>query len=375
MARRGRGEGTIRRRADGRWEAQIVLGSEHRRSIYGKTRLEVTRKLAAAQRDYEQGLPVVDQRQTVEQFLSSWLETRRAELAEGTWRRYEQCARLHINPQVGRTKLAQLTPQAVQQLYAMVLAHGRCSTTARHVHAVLHRALESAVRLGLVTRNVADMVDAPRKRRVAIHPLTREQARQLLATAANDRLAAVFVVALATGMRIGEMLALRWRDVDLARGSLSVTATLAWSTGKPTGKPVWAEPKTQRSRRRIALSAPVVEALRQHRTRQQVERLAAGPAWQEYGSVFCDEVGIPLNDGHVRRRHWRLLKAAGLPRVRFHDLRHTCATLLLSQRINPKVVSEMLGHSTVSITLDIYSHVLPDMQEDAASALATALGW
>lgn len=374
MARRGQGEGSIFRRSNGRWAAEITLEGGQRKTFYGKTRQEVATKLSAAQRHLDQGLPLVAERQTVEQFLASWLETRRAELVVETWRRYEQCVRLHINPQVGHVKLARLTPQQIQHVYARCLAEGLSTTTTRHVHAVLHRALESAVRLGLVARNVADMVDAPRKQRVEIHPLTREESRQLLATAEGDRLETLFVLALATGMRQGELLALRWRDIDLERGRLSVMATLK----RREGRAVWAQTKTKQSRRQISLAPPVVEALRQHRHRQRIERLAAGAAWQEWedlGLVFVDEIGMPLTDWHIRNRLWRLLRQASAPRVRFHDLRHTCATLLLSQGVNPKIVSEMLGHSSVAITLDIYSHVLPDMQQDAAAALALALGW
>jgi integrase len=377
MARRGQGEGSIFRRSDGRWTGQITLEGGLRKTFYGKTRQEVATKLSAALRQIDQGLPLVAERQTVEQFLASWLETRRAELVVESWRRYEQCARLHITPHVGKIKLARLTAQHVQHVYAACLAEGLSTTTTRHVHAVLHRALESAVRLGLVARNVADMVDAPRKRRVEIHPLTREEARQLLRVAAGDRLEALYTLALATGMRQGELLALRWRDLDLLdgeHGRLSVVATLK----RREGRAVWAQTKTKQSRRQISLAPPVVEALRQHRHRQRIERVAAGVAWQEWeglGLVFVDEIGMPLTDWHIRNRLWRLLREAAAPRVRFHDLRHTCATLLLSQGINPKIVSEMLGHSSVAITLDIYSHVLPDMQHDAATALAVALGW
>lgn len=373
--RRGHNEGTIKKRSDGRWEAQVMLPDGRRKSFYGKTRQEVNSKRIAALRDLEQGLPIADERQTVETFLSAWLETMRPpRLVEETWKRYRECVTLHIVPAVGRLRLAHLSAQRVQQLYAECLAKGLSSTSVRQIHAVLHRALESAVRLGIVPRNVSDLVDAPKRRPVEIHPLTREQARAYLAAAAaaDDRLEALFTLALATGMRQGELLGLRWRDVDLDRGTLQVVATLK----RRQGSYVWAPPKSARSRRQIALAPHVADLLRRHRTRQLRERLAVGAdAWAENDLVFADEAGGPLSHDAVRRRHWHWCRAADVPRIRFHDLRHTCATLLLGSRVNPKVVSEMLGHATVSITLDIYSHVLPDMQQDAAAAIAAALGW
>lgn len=369
----------MRQRSDGRWEARITLDDGTTRSFYAKTRVEAARKLAAAQRDREAGLPIVEVRQTVATYLASWLETvRPPRLVEETWQRYRECVELHIVPAIGRTSLAKLAPLQVQQLYATCAGKGLSSTTVKHVHAVLHRALESAVRLGLVQRNVSDMVEKPKKARPEIHPLTREQARAYLDAAASDRMEVFFILALATAMRQGELLALRWRDVELAPrppaggGTISVNHTLKWRDGVA----VWEPPKTASSRRLIAIAPPVVEALRRQKQQQRLERLAAGPAWVEHDLVFADEIGGPLKGDFLRHKHNRILNAAQIaPRIRPHDLRHTCATLLLAQGVNPKVVSAMLGHSSVAITLDIYSHVLPHMLDDAAAAIATALGW
>ena len=385
VSRRGNNEGTLRKRdvknavgevVGSRWEARWFTSNGQQRSLYGKTRKEAAQKLAAAQRDKEQGVPPVEGRQTVEQFLTGWLETMRPPtLVVETWERYAHDVRDNLCPQIGRVRLSQLTAQQVQMVYAKLSAPVLSSTSVLHAHHVLHRALESALRLGLVQRNVTNMVERPRKRQTDIHPLSREQARAYLDAAANDRLAALFTLALSTGMRLGEMLALRWADVDLAAtpAVVRVNTTLKWREGVF----VLAAPKTKSSRRQIALTAHVADVLRRHQRAQRVERLAAGPAWEggKWGLIFCDEIGRPLMDGHVRLKHWRICKLAGVPRIRPHDLRHTAATLLLGQRVNPKVVSEMLGHSSVGITLDIYSHVLPDMQHDAAAAMAVALGW
>jgi integrase len=270
-----------------------------------------------------------------------------------------------------------LAPQHVQKLYAALLESVLSGTTVNHLHGSPHKALDAAVRLGLVARNVTELVDAPRMAHHEIHPLTREQARALLDAASweiyGERLETLFVLAIATGMRQGELLALHWQDVDLDGASLAVR----WNVRHRQQVFSFRQPKTRKSRRRISLAQPTVESLRAHRKRQLAERLRAGTAWE--GSawddlVFSTEIGTPLSAGGAPRSTLtRLLKRASLPVVRFHDLRHTCATLALSANVNPKVVSEMLGHATVAITLDIYSHVLPDMQQDAVVTLAAIL--
>lgn len=377
--KRGHNEGSIYQRADGRWCCQVSQANGKRRYLYGKTRREVAQQLSRVQREQQEGLPSGDARQTLGAYLLEWLEgIRPPELAESTWKRYDEIVRLYLIPDLGLVKLTRLQPQQVQQFYSdLQRERGLSSTTAHHTHAVLHRALEVAMRYGLVARNVCDLVKAPRMREHSIHPLSREEARLYLEVVSEHRLAALYTLAVATGMRQGELLALHWRDVDLEHGDhgeggrLSVTSNLYVHDRVA----VFKAPKTKGSRRQIAFSAQMAEVLRAHRQRQRLERLSAGPSWSEHDLVFATEVGLPLHPGTVYHQHRRFLVAAGLPVIRFHDLRHTAATLLLAQRVNPKVVSEMLGHASVSITLDIYSHVLPDMQEDAAAAMAKALGW
>lgn len=369
--KRGNSEGSITRRSDGLWEARVTLDGGKRKSFYAKTRQEAARKLNEALRDRDSGLPVVGGKQTVEQYLTSWLAATKATIRPTTFARYEQFVRVHIVPTIGKSALSKLSPQQLQALYALKLEEGLSSTTVHHLHAVLHRALDKALRLGLVQRNVADMVDVPRMRHHEMTTLSEEQARTLLSAASGERLEALYVLAIATGMRQGELLALKWRDVDLDESRLQVRATLHYTNEGY----VIAEPKTEFSRRRIALSKVAVEALRAHRIRQLEERLQLGDAWEDNDLVFPNTVGRPL-DGVNLLKYWfyPLLKRAGLPRMRFHDLRHTAATLLLGRGINPKIVSEMLGHSHVSVTLGIYSHVTPHMQEQAAKAMDDALG-
>lgn len=375
MARRGRGEGTIRRRpSDGRWEAVATFG-EQRRSFYGKTRAEAREKLAAAQRDYAQGLLIGDGRQTVAQYLASWLEVKRTEVKASTWGGYEVICRKHLVPVIGRVKLTALTAQHVQQVIAHVQNAGLSSTLASGVYGLLHQALSAAVRLGLTSRDVCAQVSRPRIAPRELRVMTRDEAQRFLAVSSEQtRLGPIYQLALSTGMRRGELLALRWREVDLEAGRLSVVASMIWKQGAPR----YTEPKTRRSRRQIALAPQMVAALREHRHRQRLWQVAAGPAWQgeRYGDpVFSDELGFPLRQRRLQADFKRWLVAAGIAEMRFHDLRHTCATLLLAQQVNPKIVSEMLGHATVSMTLDRYSHVLPDMQDAATRAMSAALGW
>ncbi len=370
--KRGNNEGSITRRSDGRWQARITLENGKRKSLYGKTRQEAAQRLTAALRQRDQGLPLVEEKQTVKQYLAGWLATIKPSVRVRTWQRYEQYVRLHIVPSLGKTPLAKLTPQQIQRLYADRLEAGCSPTSVKHLHTVLHKALEDALRLGLVQRNVADLVKPPRMRHHEMHVLSLEQTRTLLSIAHGDRFEALYTLAVTTSMRRGELLALRWREVDLTSqmATVQVRATLQ----KTTDGFVYAEPKSARSRRKIALTTAAADALRAHRVRQREERLRVGPEWQDNDLVFCTHQGRPLLASNLLNRNfWPLLAKAGLPRIRFHDLRHTAATLLLLQGVHPKVVSEMLGHSSVSLTLDVYSHVLPDMQRDATLALDRAL--
>jgi integrase len=334
--------------------------------------------LRAAQRDYEQGLLVGDARQTVSQYLAEWLDAKKPpEVRATTWMGYERMVRVHITPVIGRVKLSQLTPQHIQQVTTRAAARGLVSSSVSEVYGVLRQALKAAVRLGLLAQNPTDRTRRPRRERAEISPLTREEAQRFLRGVELHWLSPLFTLALSTGMRIGELLALKWREVDLDVGRLSVVASLRWEQGSA----IYGEPKSRHSRRQIALSPDVVARLRDHQLGQRLQRAMverqAGAVWQgdRFDAVFCGELGFPLREDRVRAQFYEALDACGIRRIRFHDLRHTCATLLLLQRVNPKIVSELLGHSSVSITLDIYSHVLPDMQQEAAQAIAVALGW
>ena len=372
MAKRGHGEGSIYRDQDGSWRAALTLGPESgggRKYFRGSTRQEVQQKLAAAKRALEDGLPQLEGRQTVQQFLASWLLSIKPTMEHGAWRRHEEFVRLHIVPFLGQTNMIQVTPQQIQALYADRLASGLSSTTARYIHKTLHKAFKDAERLRVVARNVTTLVNVPRIAETVIHPLSADEARRLLHVANAERLFAFYGLALASGMRESELLGLQWGEVDFDNHLVRVR----WQLQREEGRWVWKSPKTKRSRRQIALAASTIEVLRRHKEAQDRERAQLAGEWEDHELVFCTRRGRPLSSRNVYRRYKELLKKGGLPDIRFHDLRHTAATLLLAGKVNPKVVSEMLGHASVVITLDIYSHVLPDMQHDAAAILDRVL--
>lgn len=278
--------------------------------------------------------------------------------------------RKHISPKIRRVRLRDPRPRDVQALLNGHSSSGASPQTVRNIHAVLRRALNHALRWELVQRNVATLVELPRLNRDEVRALSPSDAVRILDAVKSDRIGPLIGVGLATGLRLGELLGLRWRDVDLDGGSLQVRHTLQRLKGRG---PELAEPKTKRSRRTILLGATVVATFKARRTQQLQERLWAGSRWQEGDFVFSTTVGTPMVAGDVTARFQRLLHAADLPRMRFHDLRHGAASLLLSQGVHPRVVMQMLGHSTIALTMDTYSHVIPQLERDAADVMEIAL--
>jgi integrase len=344
-----------------------------RRYVSGKTKEEARRNLRRARGDAERGLVFDADNLQVGEYLDRWLsDSVRDTVKATTFERYEQIARLHLKPSLGRVKLKGLTPAHVRGLYREKLEAGSSARTVRYMHTTLHKALKQAVMDGLIPRNATEAVTPPQSSREEMCPLTPEQAKLLLQVAheAGDRLAALYVLAIHTGLRQGELLGLKWDDVNLEDGSLQVRRTLAITKNGPVLTP----PKTTGSRRSVKLTSKAIEALKRHLERQLGEIDWIGSLWSENGLIFASEKGEPINRHNLTRRSFKpLLKRAGLPQIRFHDLRHTCATLLLTRNVNVKIVSEMLGHSTIAITLDTYSHVLPNMRDQAAAAMEEAL--
>lgn len=313
---------------------------------------------------------------TVGEFLTDrWLPTVRSAVRDTTYDSYAKNVRLHVVPALGSVPVQRLTGDQLTRLYGKLLAEGSpngkgplSTRTTRYVHAIVRHALADAVRWGLVTRNVAETADPPRaqRNRQAMRTWTADQLRAFLASRSDDRLYAMWLLAASTGMRRGEVLGLSWDAVDLDAGRLEVRRALT-AVGY---KLHWTEPKTGKGRRSVALDPATVEALKAHRKAQLEERLALGPAWVDNGLVFCREDGEPIHPDRFSKVFGQHVKALGLPRIRLHDLRHTHATLALRANVHAKVVQERLGHASIALTLDTYSHAIPAMQEDAAAKVA-----
>ena len=372
MSRRANGEGTIYQRKDGRWVASISLNNGKRKSIYCKTQKEAVKAARQTNQQKDQGTLLFSEDQTLNDFLTAWLrDTVRNNVRERTYGRYREIVMLHILPTLGKVTLQKLIPQQLQMLYNQKLEEGYAPQTVKHIHRVLHKALSDALKWQLVVRNVCDAVSAPRVPRKEMQVLSGKQGQQFLEAAKGDPLEALYVLALTTGMRQGELLALKWEDVDLTTGTLQVKRTITRLVEK---RFTLSEPKTAKSRRRIHLTRMAIEALKQHRIRQREVRQAAGPAWNEQEWIFCNVIGNPIDVGNMIRRSFRPILVKGeLPIIRFHDLRHSTASLLLTLGVHAKVVQELLGHSQISLTLDTYSHVLPSLQEEAVNCLDTLL--
>ena len=367
--RRDKGTGMIRRRADGRWEGRLDLGfldgKRVRRSVYGATEREVRTKLRELAREVERGASPAPERLTVGDYLGHWLETvARPRVRPRTYESYETTIRVHLLPALGRIRLSRLRATDVERLLAAKVASGLSPRTVDYCLTVLRMALAHAERTGLVPRNVAALVEGPRVPRAEARPLTPEELARFLATIAGHRDEALYLTALGTGLRQGELLGLRWSDLDLDRGRLTVRL----QAQRIGGALVLVEPKTERSRRTVVLPPVVVEALRRHRRQQAAERLQA-TRWHDLGLVFCGTEGRPRDGRALTKQFQRLLARAGIPRRPFHQLRHSVATFLLAAGVDLKVIAELLGHTQISTTADVYASVLPAALEGVAETL------
>jgi len=369
--------GSIRQRTRGSWEITIDIGRDpatgkrlrHFETIKG-TKKDAQRRLAELQVSVEQGSYAKPRRLTLGEWLEDWLNNYViANCSPRTADSYRSEIRNHISPSLGAIPLTQLRPEHIQSYYAKALSEGRIdgkgglsARTVLYQHRILSEALSHAVRIGLLVRNVAKVVDPPRLKRRSMATLATEDVPKFLEASRESPYHALYCTALFTGMRLGELLGLRWCDVNLDMATLSVAQALF----KRCGVCKMIEPKSAHSRRSIALSPVLAILLRRHRTRQEAERILLGDPLRETDLVFARPDGSPLDPGTVTKTFSRVLARAGLPHIRFHDLRHTHATLMLKAGIHPKIVQERLGHGSIAVTLDTYSHVVSGLQEVAA---------
>ncbi len=372
---RGKGEGTIYKRPDGRWEARVIVGrtpngNPKRRGVIGKTRKEVAEKLTKLLTDQHAGkLAESASKATVGAHLELWLKLR-TDLEAASVAFYRHMI-AYITPGIGEVKLTALTPLHIEHLLADLVHKGLSEHTVEAVYKALNTALAQAVRWQLIPSNPVQNVKRPPRPRPKRRVWDREQARRFLEVTRRDRLYALYLIAILTGLRRGELLGLRWQAVDFERRSLSIQHTLIFINGKRHAKD---SPKTHASERRFSVSGEVLEALRVRRERYELERIEAGADWQDLGYVFCSRNGTGLYENTLRASFKRLMLEAGLPRLTPHEMRHTFTSLALLRGADIKEISRRLGHSTVQITLDTYQHLFPEQDEQSAFSSDDLLG-
>lgn len=382
MGKRGDNEGSVfQRKKTGKWVAQVFIGyrpdgKRDYKTYTCATQREALEKLKAAHATLERAGPLVTKRQTVRQFLERWLEdVIKPPRAPRTYESYASESRRNIAPTLGHLQLDKVMPQDVQRFLSHLGqeggAHGQglSPRTVAYNRAILRKALNQALRWGEVARNAPTLIHPSTVRRHEIRPLDADQAHRFPDAARGDRLEALYTVAVSIGLREGEILGLRWEDVDLDRGMVQVRKQFQ----RIDGKPRLCDLKTESSRRDINLPPTLVAQLWAHRIRQAEERLSR-PRWHDWNLIFPSTVGTPLDPQNLTKRFKALLAKAGLPDIRFHDLRHSCATLLFAQGVPLGVVQRTLGHSQVSLTMNTYVHIFPEVQKQAADAMERLLG-
>lgn len=397
MAKRANGEGTMSRRKDqaGKtigWRAAVTIGenpdgTQNRRWVSGKTQGEVQEKMRALQADLHRGLLADTDRMTVAEFLTQWIEHKEREgIKPNTVQSYRDTVRRYITPHLGRIKLEKLRPLDIEHLLVKLRQDGKSASMAAYTLRVLKMGLQQGVRWQMLPRNVADAVKPPKVERQEMHVWDKKQVAAFLRATEEHPLHAAFYLALMTGMRRGELVGLKWEDVDFKRARLTVRNNLVevigdgvpgkQRLGKATQSSVRIEvstPKSKASRRTILLSKGTVEKLKGQQAKQREWRTAAAGAWNEQGFVFTTVTGDLIRPDALAKLYDRLVEQAGVPRIRFHDMRHTAASLMISQGIPPKTVSERLGHSDVAFTLRTYTHLYDEQRQEAAFDLADLL--
>jgi integrase len=325
---------------------------------------DAERRLAELLHQLDTGTYIQPGKETVTQYLEQWLtDHARPNLSPRGYERYESIARVHLIPCIGKIALSQLRPQHIQKLYASKLKEGLHAGTVRYHHVVLHKALQTALKWGLVSRNAADGVDVPRAKRTEMQTWNEREIHQFLEVAKDTQYHSLFYTALFTGARRSELLALRWQDIDFIFSQISIGRSLHHLND---GSYVFTQPKSAKSNRTIALPPSAFMVLNDYRKQKEAEALLLGTTLKDNDLVFCTIESKPLRPNTISRAWRNLAVKAGVRVIRLHDARHTHASLMLKQGIHPKVVQERLGHSTIAITLDTYSHVTPGLQEAAA---------
>jgi integrase len=377
VTRRGNSEGSIyQRSSDGRWLGAATVGLDPagrpiRRTVSAKTRAEVVRKLKVLSREIDDGLVTAERAPTLEVLFERWfVDVMAREVVRSTIDNYRSIVKFHILPTLGRKKVDELTVAEVDRLLATKIAAGLSPSTVHRIRAVLSQCLDQGIRWGVTPRNVARLSRSPKLIRPEGRTLSPEQARGLLASLRGHRNEALYTLMLSTGMRRGEALGLKWGDVDLEGGVVRIRRSLK----REGGHIVTADTKTLKSRRAVNLPEPVVELLTRHRDQQEKQRVDLGAAWVETEFVFTSSIGTPIDPRNLYRDFQKVCENAGLSHWHPHELRHSAASLMLASGVKLQVVSQVLGHSSIRMTADVYGHILDPDREQAAKAM-TAVLW
>ncbi len=362
--RRGNREGTLYQRKDGLWCAQVSLNGR-RLTKYGKSQADCREWIKATLERIEGGLTFESTKITLEQFMRTWLGSKALSVRPWTAQGYRGTAERDILPTLGKLRLQQIQPNHLKGLYARLSDEGKGARMIQLAHVVLHAALSQAVKEGILGRNPADAVERPRVERREVQILNEEQAQQFLIAAAGSPFETLFYLALATGMRKGELLGLKWSDLDAEKGVLLVQRQLQEISGRFALQP----PKTKAGRRKIQLGPETLKRLEAQRAKQAALQVANGNPWTEDSLMFTNSLGTFLDDSKVSKEFKKVLKKAGLPSIRFHDLRHTSISFLLEMGTPVNTVQQRSGHSKASVTTDIYGHPIGHSQEEAAEKI------
>jgi integrase len=363
--KRGQNEGSIYKRADGTYSAQFSIDGK-RPTKYFKTRKEANDWIIEMQNKIKNGYSLSSTKISLKEYLVEYLLSIQTSVRPKTIIQYRRIVKNHIDQILGNYKLDEIKPNHIQNFYNSKLEKGTSERTVILIHAVLHKALRQAVLWGILGWNPSDAVIKPKKKKTEIKVLNDVQVRNLLLVAKGSSIEVLIHTAITTGLRFGELLGLKWSDLDWNNRTLHIQRQVYFLPQKGN---VFAELKTKASQRTIVLGKTTLELLKSHWREQQILKAESKDSWHDQDLIFPSQTGNPNDKGNLSRRFKKLLEAAGLPPIRFHDLRHTAATLMLLQGINPKIVQERLGHSDISMTLNTYSHVLPSMQQDAADKI------
>jgi integrase len=368
VKKRGNNEGSIHKRKNGTWRVQVSIDGK-RLSRTFKTHKECVTWMKKTHNRIDGGLTYETAHLSIEEFMNRWLVSSESSLRPKTWHQYKQITRDYILPELGQIKLANLRPDIIQATYDKHLVSGVGVRTVQYIHSVLRSCLYRAVKLGILQRNPIIGTSPPKAKYKEMKVLDEEEAQLLLITsrAKEDRYSALYQLALTTGMRQGELLGLKWKDINWDRKTITVQRQLARIPG---GKLEFVQPKTRSSVRTISLGEMTIAILKEHQKQQFHESNQKGTCWKDFDLLFPASTGTPTNPSNLYYRSFKpLLKDAELPTIRFHDLRHTAASLMLSHGVSVLAVSKRLGHAQPSITLDVYGHLIPGVQEKVASIM------